>query len=112
LERHGAKALFNDALAQRTWLKRLYIDGGFNCLSFAAYLAESKPGLVVVVVKRSKNAAGVDTVPGRWVVERKFDWLMQHRRLVGYYEHHPGSVVACIHLALMLRQPGLIPLMR
>jgi len=100
-ERHGAKALLDKALVQRTWLKRLYVDGGFSGPDFAAHMAELKPGLVVEVVKRSDAAVGFEVVPKRWVVERTFGWLMQHRRLVRNYERRPGSVVAWIYLALM-----------
>jgi transposase len=46
-------------------------------------------------------------LPKRWVVERTFAWLMQHRRLVRDYEQSEISATAWIYVALtrvMLRR--------
>ena len=100
-ERQGAKALLDDVLSQPTWLKRLYVDGGFRGPDFAYHVAALKPGQAVEVVKRSDTTKGFKVVPKRWVVERTFGWLMQHRRLVRDYERRAASVAAWIHVALM-----------
>ena len=106
-ERAGAKELLNDVLASPTWLKRLYVDGGFSGPDFAAHVAELKPGLEVEVVKRSDATVGFKVLPKRWVVERTFGWLMQCRRLARDYERLSESVAAWIHVAMrriMLRR--------
>jgi transposase len=100
-EREGAKGLLDEVLAQPTWLQRLYVDAGFSGPEFAGYVAALKPGLEVEVVKRSDTAQGFEVVPRRWVVERTFGWLMQHRRLVRDYERAAESVVAWIHIVMM-----------
>jgi transposase len=63
----------------------------------------------------------VERVPGRaekrfhvlarrWVVERTFGWLMQHRRLARDYEALPQRSAAMVHWAMantiMLRLTG------
>lgn len=100
-ERAGAKELLDDVLASPTWLKRLYVDGGYSGPDFAASVAELKPSLEVEVVKRSDSNAGFKVVPKRWVVERTFGWLMQCRRLARDYERFPESVAAWIHVAMI-----------
>jgi putative transposase len=40
-------------------------------------------------------------LPKRWVVERTFDWLMQHRRLVRDYEQTETSATAWIFVAMI-----------
>lgn len=100
-EREGAKGLLDEVLAQPTWLQLLYVDAGFSGPDFAGYVAALKPGLEVEVIKRSDQAQGFEIVPRRWVVERTFGWLMQHRRLVRDYERRAESVVGWIHLVMM-----------
>jgi hypothetical protein len=39
-------------------------------------------------------------LPRRWVVERTFGWLMQHRRLVRDYETLPQRSRAMVHWAM------------
>ncbi|MFD4530136.1 IS5 family transposase [Streptomyces sp. NPDC058470] len=40
-------------------------------------------------------------IPRRWVVERTFGWLMDHRRLARDYETHPHRSEAMIRLAMI-----------
>ena len=88
-------------LASPTWLKRLYVDGGYSGPDFAAAVAELRPSLKVEVVNRSDSNAGVEVVPKQWVVERTFGWLIQCRRLARDYEGFPESVAAWIHVAMI-----------
>jgi len=104
-EREGTKGLLDQVLAQPTWLQCLYVDAGFNGPDFSGDVAALKPGLAVEVVKRSDTAQGFEVVPRRWVVERTFGWLMQHRRLVRDYERRAESVVAWIHIVMMRIMP-------
>ncbi|MFE0801322.1 transposase [Streptomyces sp. NPDC058812] len=39
-------------------------------------------------------------MPKRWVIERTFGWVMQHRRLVRDYEALPERSRAMIHWAM------------
>jgi len=106
-ERAGALALLAVFLPVFTWLRKLWVDGGYAGSDFAQAAREYRPKLEVEVVKRSDDTSGFIVLPRRWVVERTFAWLMQHRRLVRDYEQTDASATAWIHVAiirLMLRR--------
>ncbi|MFC5878788.1 transposase [Streptomyces virginiae] len=53
---------------------------------------------------RSRDAPGqkgFEVIPRRWVVERTFGWLMNHRRLTRDYETHPHRSEAMIRVAMI-----------
>ena len=56
-------------------------------------------GIDVEVVQRPR-AKGFEPLPKRWVIERTFGWLMQHRRLARDYEALPQRSRAMIHWAM------------
>ncbi|MDQ3087055.1 MAG: transposase, partial [Acidobacteriota bacterium] len=59
------------------------------------------------VVLRSDDMKGFVVLPKRWVVERTFAWLGNHRRLSKDYERHIKTSETIIQLAmirLMLRR--------
>ncbi len=85
-ERDGAKELLVRAPPCFSWLRLLWVDGGYSGVPFAKWIQELRPKLAVVVVKRSDDVAGCKVLPRRWVVERTFGWLMRQRRLVRDYE--------------------------
>ena len=58
------------------------MDGGYTGEDFAAWLKTQRPTLAVEAIKRRDDVSGFKVLPKRWVVERTFGWLMQHRRLV------------------------------
>ncbi|MGW2968709.1 transposase [Streptomyces mirabilis] len=43
---------------------------------------------------------GFEPLPKRWVIERAFGWLMQHRRLARDYEALPRRSLTMIHWAM------------
>ncbi|GAB7101720.1 hypothetical protein JCM4814A_00340 [Streptomyces phaeofaciens JCM 4814] len=53
----------------------------------------------VEVVQRPRTR-GFEPLPKRWVIERTFGWLMQHRRLARDYEALPQRSRAMIHWAM------------
>lgn len=64
-------------------------------------------GIDVEVVQRPR-AKGFEPLPKRWVIERTFGWLMQHRRLARDYEALPQRSRTMIHWAMankMSREP-------
>ena len=106
-ERAGALALLAVLLPVFTWLRKLWVDGGYAGSDFAQAAREHRPKLEVEVVKRSDDTSGFVVLPRRWVVERTFAWLMQHQRLGRDYEQTDASAIAWIHVAmirLMLRR--------
>ncbi len=52
-------------------------------------------------MRRPKGAKGFVLLPKRWVVERTFAWLSQHRRLRKDYEYLPESSEAVIQVAMI-----------
>lgn len=103
-ERDGAQIVLGQVLGWLTWLRRLWVDGGYSGEAFAQWVKELRPRLAVEVVKRSDALAGFKVLPRRWVVERTFGWLMRHRRLVRDYENTETSAAAWIFIAMIRLQ--------
>ena len=100
-ERDGAKAVLGRVLTWLTWLRLLWVDGGYTGATFANWVKALRPKLAVQVVKRSDDVRGFKVLPRRWVVERTFGWLMHHRRLVRDYERTITSAEAFVYLAMI-----------
>jgi transposase len=100
-ERSGAQALLALLLPVFTWLRKLWVDGGYSGADFANWVRQHRSKLQVEVIKRSDDMRGFEVLPKRWVVERTFAWLMQHRRLVRDYERTDSSAIAWIHVAMI-----------
>jgi transposase len=100
-ERDGAQAVLRQVLGWFTWLRLLWVDGGYTGEAFAQWVKELRPKLKVEVVKRSDDTSGFKVLPHRWVVERTFGWLMRHRRLVRDYENTETSAEAWIFIAMI-----------
>jgi transposase len=98
-ERDGAQMLLGRVLGWFTWLRILWVDGGYAGEAFAQWVKELRPKLAVEVVKRSDSAKGFKILPHRWIVERTFGWLMHHRRLVRDYEITESSAEAWVYIA-------------
>lgn len=100
-ERDGAQLLLGRVLGWFTWLRILWVDGGYTGQTFAQWVKGLRPNLTVEVVKRCDAAKGFKVLPRRWVVERTFGWLMRHRRLVRDYETTQTSAEAWIYIAMI-----------
>jgi transposase len=93
----GGKRLLDALHAQHPTVAKGWADGGYNAkvVEHAADL-----GIDLEIVKRSDNIKGFRPLPRRWLVERTFGWLIQHRRLVRDYEAHPQRSRAMIHWSM------------
>jgi len=100
-ERDGAQALLLRTLGVFTWLRLLWVDGGYAGPVFAQWVQNLRAQLKVEVVKRSDDVKGFKVLPRRWVVERTFAWLMRHRRLVRDYEKSETSAEAWAYIAMI-----------
>ena len=100
-ERKGAQTLLSRVLCWFTWLRKMWVDGGYSGPDFAQWVRGLRPKLEVEVVKRSDDISGFKVLPRRWVVERTFGWLMRHRRLVRDYERTETSAEAWILIAMI-----------
>ena len=106
-EREGAKVLLEPILQEHPWLRKIWADGGFSGPEFAQWVKERRPKVDVEVVRRCDDVSGFQVLPRRWVIERTFGWLCQHRRLVRDYEKTTSSARAWILVAMtriMLRR--------
>jgi len=100
-ERAGAQILLARVLGWFTWLRVLWVDGGYTGEAFARWVKQLRPKLDVAVVKRSDDVSGFSVLPRRWIVERTFGWLLHHRRLVRDYEVTETSAEAWIYIAMI-----------
>lgn len=100
-ERAGAQELLKPVLPYLKWLRQIWVDGGYSGPDFARWVREQRPKLEVKVIPRPADAQGFQVLPKRWVVERTFAWLMQHRRLVRDYEKTASSATAWILVAMI-----------
>jgi transposase len=65
-EREGAQGLLERTLGWLTWLRLLWVDGGYSGDAFAQWVKTLRPKLEVEVVKRSDAASGFKVLPRRW----------------------------------------------
>jgi putative transposase len=100
-ERAGAQGLLSRVLRCFTWLKIMWVDGGYTGPAFADWVRKIRPQLQVEVVRRGDDGAGFKVLPRRWVVERTFGWLMKQRRLVRDYEQTESSATALVYIAMI-----------
>jgi transposase len=100
-EREGAQGLLERALGSFSWLRKLWVDGGYCGEPFAAWVRSLRPKLAVEVIKRSDAAKGFAVLSRRWVVERTFAWFMRQRRLVRDYETTASSAIAWMFIAMI-----------
>lgn len=92
----GGKLLLDDLAVAHPSVSKVWADGGYqsSIFNYGAGL-----GIDVEVVQRPREK-GFKPLPKRWVIERTFGWLMQHRRLARDYEALPQRSRAVIHWAM------------
>lgn len=100
-ERDGAQALLAPVLVWFTWLRVMWVDGGYRGEAFAQWVQAIRPKLAVEVVQRSEGTRRFRLLARRWIVERTFGWLMRQRRLVRDYETTETSAEAWIYIAMI-----------
>jgi putative transposase len=103
-ERDRAQVLLKHCLAWFTWLRLIWVDGGYAGETFPKWAQRLRTTVEVQVVKRSDQARGLTVLPHRWKVERTFGWLMRNRRLVRDYETTETSTEALVYLAMLPAQ--------
>jgi putative transposase len=86
-------------------IRRIWADGGYRG-EFVNWVSENFR-FVLEIILRKEEQKGFVLLPRRWVVERTFAWLSNHRRLSKDYERETQTSETFIYLAmtrLMLRR--------
>ena len=99
----GGVAALDRAVTKAGRLKKLWHDSGFK-KTFVEHVSGS--GIVTEVVERV-SAHSFEVLPRRWVVERTWAWLVNHRRLRVDYERDPAvaeGFVWAAHTQVLLRR--------
>jgi putative transposase len=98
-DRDGAKLLFPGIFDRFARLKLILADGIYN--GGIGVWVKRYFGMVVEIVSRPKGSRGFTLIPRRWVVERTFAWLNQHRRLSKDYEYLTDTGEVMIQVAMI-----------
>ena len=61
--------------------------------------AKQKANLTPSIVNRPRALPRSDALPGRWVIERSFGWLIKNRRLVRDVEQRTDVAETLIRIA-------------
>lgn len=99
----GGCACIDDAAPKSGRLRKVFCDAGFK-VGFHTYCRRHK--IKAEVVSR-RTAHTFEVLPRRWVVERTWAWLVNHRRLRMDYERDPdvtAGFVWAAHARLLLRR--------
>jgi putative transposase len=98
-DRDGAKLLFPGIFDRFARLKLILADGIYN--GGIVVWVKRYFGMPVEIVSRPEGSRGFTLIPRRWVVERTFAWLNQHRRLSKDYEYLTDTSEVMIQAAMI-----------
>jgi len=104
-DRDGAKMLLKNLDGSAKKLRRIWVDGGYRGVLLE--WVKLNFSFMLEVVLRSDDQKGFVVLPRRWVVERTFAWLSNHRRMSKDYERFCQTSETFIYVAmtrLMLRR--------
>ncbi|ROP28189.1 IS5 family transposase [Couchioplanes caeruleus] len=82
----AGRGLLDEVAASHPTVRKVWVDGGYQT---TVWRRGARHGIDVERVTRRPAEKGFRALPRRWVVERTFGWLMQHRRLARDYESLP-----------------------
>ncbi|AEV86907.1 transposase [Actinoplanes sp. SE50] len=102
----AGKGLLSTLAAEHPTVSKVWVDGGYQNT-----VLRHGAGLGIDVERVPRRAEkGFQVLARRWVVERTFGWLMQHRRLARDYEALPQRSATMVYWAMtntiMLRLTG------
>lgn len=103
-EREGGKTVLQQVKQMKPErIQRLYLvwaDSGYAGNPFLVWVMDTLHWVLQVVL-RPKEQRRFVLLPKRWVVERTFGWLMNHRRLVRDYELKAKTAETMIYIAMI-----------
>jgi putative transposase len=92
-DRDGAPQVLASIRSRWPWLRHVFADGGYAGDKLCDAL-QGKGDWTIEIIKRSDTEQGFEVLPGRWVVERTFEWLNRNRRLAKDFEKTIASATA------------------
>lgn len=98
-DRAGAEILFPGLYDRFSRLILILADGAYTGRVIG--WVREKFGMMMEIVSRPKGVRGFTLLPRRWVVERTFAWLNQHRRLSKDYEYLTDTSEVMIQIAMI-----------
>jgi putative transposase len=98
-DRDGLKKLLRTFGVHRKRLKKIWVDGGYR--GAVIEWVKERFRYCLEVVLRSDDMKGFVVLPNRWVVERTFAWLNNHRRLSKDYERYSKTSETMIQIAMI-----------
>lgn len=98
-DRDGLKKLLRTFGIHRKKLLKIWVDGGYR--GAVLEWVKQRFRYCLEVVLRSDDVKGFVVLPKRWVVERTFAWLNNHRRLSKDYERFGKPSETMIQIAMM-----------
>ncbi len=98
-DRDGLKILLRRFGIHRKKLRKIWVDGAYRGEILEWVRARFR--CLLEVVLRSDDIKGFVVLPKRWVVERTFAWLCNHRRLSKDYERFARTSETLIQIAMM-----------
>ncbi len=98
-DRDGARVLLRRFGIHRKKLRKVWVDGGYR--GELVEWVKRTFRYCLEVVLRSDDMKGFVVLPKRWVVERTFAWLSNHRRLSKDYERYTKTSETMIQIAMM-----------
>jgi putative transposase len=98
-DRDGLKKLLRTFGLHRKKLRKIWVDGGYRGQVIEWVKVRFRYCLEVVL--RSDDTTGFVVLPKRWIVERTFAWLNNHRRLSKDYERFTKTSETMIQIAMI-----------
>ena len=98
-DREGAKTVFSGLYGRFSRPETVFADGGYTG-SLIGWVKEMF-GWILKIETRPEGSKGFTLLPVRWVVERTFAWLNQHRRLSKDYEYLTDTSETTVYIAMI-----------
>jgi transposase len=99
-DRDALAPLLGAVRRKSPWVKRAFVDGGYQGDEAQRAAFEASRITVTVVKRTDKEVKGFVVLPKRWVVERTLGWINRARRLSKDFEATINSALAWLQLAL------------
>ncbi|MCW8309555.1 transposase [Acidiphilium sp. PA] len=99
-DRDALAPLLGTVRRKSPWVKRAFVDGGYQGDEAQRAAFEASRITVTVVKRKDKEVNGFVVLPKRWVVERTLGWINRARRLSKAFEATINSALAWLQLAL------------